>query len=81
MRGYQFSVELDSDIDLTTLASRRVRIEVIAENRYRVTPLLKLYRCEGHSFVNRYLRRRAPQLNWFTGNASSPTGYFATGNV
>ncbi|MFU5274937.1 hypothetical protein ACVXHM_16535 [Pseudomonas aeruginosa] len=81
MRRHLLAVELDSDMDLTTLASCRVQIEAIANNRYRVSPQLKLYKCEGHSFVGRYLRRRAPQLGWYAGNASRPTGYFTTGNV
>lgn len=81
MRRHLLSVELDSDLDLTPLTSRRVHIQAIATNRYRVSPQLKLYRCEGHSFVSRYLRRRAPQLGWFAGNASRPTGYFTNGNV
>jgi len=76
MRRHLLTVELDSDMDLTALSSRRVQIEAIASNRYRVTPLLKLYKCEGHSFVGPYVRRRAPQLAWFAGNASRPTGYF-----
>ena len=58
-----------------------MQIEAIANNRYRVSPQLKLYECEGHSFVGRYLRRRAPQLGWYAGNASRPTGYFTIGNV
>jgi len=81
MRSHQFAAELDSNIDLTTLASPRVQIEAIANNRCRVSPQLKLYKCEGHSFAGRYLRRRAPQLGWYAGNASRPTGYFTTGNV
>ncbi|HBP1602253.1 TPA: hypothetical protein L5U90_003356 [Pseudomonas aeruginosa] len=81
MRSHLLAVELDSDMDLTTLASRRVQIEAIANNRYRVSPLLKLYKCESSSFVGRYLCRRAPQLGWYAGNASRPTGYFTTGNV
>lgn len=81
MRTHQLTVELDSDMDLTTLASSRVQVEGIAPNRYRITPQLKLYKCEGHSFVCRYIRRRAPQLAWFTGNASRPTGYFTRGGV
>ena len=35
MRRHLLAVELDSDMDLTTLASRRVQIEAIANNRYR----------------------------------------------
>ncbi len=68
-------------MDLTTLASPRVQIEAIANNRYRVTPQLKLFKCEGSSFVGRYLCRRAPQLGWYAGNASRPTGYFTNGKV
>ena len=41
MRRHLLAVELDSDMDLTTLASRRVQIEAIANNRYRVSPLLR----------------------------------------
>jgi len=81
MRCHHLTVELDSDLDLTALASRRVQIEAVAMNRYRISPQVRLYKCEGHSFVSRYLRRRAPQLGWFTGNASRPTGYFTSGNV
>jgi len=81
MRSHLLTVELDSDMDLMALSSRRVQIEAIAPNRYRVTPLLKLYKCEGSSFVGRYLRRRAPQLAWFAGNASRPTGYFTRDGV
>lgn len=76
MRSHLLTIELDSDMDLTVLSSRRVQIEAIASNRYRVIPLLNLYKCEGHTFVGRYIRRRAPQLAWFAGNASRPTGYF-----
>lgn len=81
MRRHLLAVELDSDMDLTTLASRRVQIEAIANNRYRVSPQLRLYKCEGSSFVGRYLRRRAPQLTWYAGNASRPTGYFTRTDV
>lgn len=81
MRRHLLAIELESDMDLTALASRRVQIEAIANNRYRVTPQLSLYKCEGSSFVGRYLRRRAPQLGWYAGNASRPTGYFTNGKV
>ena len=74
MRSHLLAVELDSDMDLTTLASPRVQIEAIANNRYRVTPQLKLFKCDGSSFVGRYLCPRAPQLCWYAVNASRPTG-------
>lgn len=38
MRRHLLTVELDRDMDLTSLSSRRVQIEAIASNRYRVTP-------------------------------------------
>jgi len=75
MRRHLCDITIDSDIDLTAAASKRVRIERVG-NSYRVTTTFRMYRCEIHSFVGRYLRKRLPSLRGISGNCSAPTGYY-----
>lgn len=76
MRSKTIDLILSSDIDLTTLSSTRVRIVREGVNEYRITSTLKVYSCERHAFVGRYLRRKKPGLRYIAGNCSAPTGYF-----
>lgn len=77
MRSKPLAIVLKSDIDLSHYSSRRVRIEAIGAGEFRVTSTLRFWSCERHNFVGRYIRRRAPQCVFYSGNASAPTGYFA----
>lgn len=77
MRAHHCDITVASDIDLTRLASRRVLIESVGDG-YRITTTFRMYRCERHAFVSRYLRRKMPGLKSISGNCSAPTGYFWT---
>ena len=77
MRSKPLAIVLKSDIDLSQYSSRRIRIEAIGAGEFRVTSTLRFWSCERHNFVGRYIRRRAPQCVFYSGNASAPTGYFA----
>ena len=75
-RQHTVEVELDSDRDLSSLACRRVKIERIAIDRYKVTSRMRMYRCEIRTFVARTIRRRLPGLRYIKGVCSAPSGYF-----
>lgn len=76
MRTKTIDLVVKSDVDLTALASRRVNIVREGIDEYRITSFLKVYGCERHSFVGRYLRRKKTGLKYISGNCSAPTGYF-----
>lgn len=67
---------IHSDVDLTQLSTRRVTIVKVEEGVFRVTSSLRFWSCERASFVGRYLQRKRPGMTYFTGNCSSPTGYY-----
>lgn len=81
MRTHTIDITLASDVDLRQVACSRIKIELTAEHRYRITSPLRLYRCERNSFIGRLLRRRRPGCRAYSGNASAPDGYFWNYNL
>ena len=75
-RSNALNIEVDSDRDLRSLSCRRVSVTKTDEGRYLFTSRLLFWRCERHSFVNRLIRRRMPDLQTIAGQCSAPSGYF-----
>lgn len=76
MRKKEIDIVIESDIDLTTLSSRRVTFTRLSDNQYRVTSTLRFYSCERHAFISQYLQSKKPGLKSIKGNCSAPKGYF-----
>jgi len=75
-RNHALNIEVDSDRDLTALNCERVQVVKTDAGRYLFTSRLRFWRCEGHSFVGRLIRRRMPGLQAIAGQCSAPSGYF-----
>lgn len=76
MRSKPLNRVIRSDRDLVALSSRRVTIERVGPDEFRITSGLLFWRSEHSSFIGRYLRRKLPGMQWITGNCSHPTGYY-----
>ena len=76
MRSHNINHVLKCNVDLTKLSNRFLQISKTDNpNEYLFTSdKIKVYKCESHSFICRFIQRRLPIQHYF-GNCSCPTGF------
>lgn len=66
---------IKSNIDLTKLSNKRVKIEALGDGKFRFTSdTLAMPKQWAHQFIFHFLDRRA-NIAWVEGVCSAPTGY------
>ncbi|OQX14074.1 MAG: hypothetical protein BWK73_10470 [Thiothrix lacustris] len=74
MRSTLINIVLTSNVDLSPLSNSRITFTHVGENRYRITSTFRVWKCQEHDVISRFLKRHLTPTGFY-GNASKPSGY------
>lgn len=75
MRTHKINIIINSNMDLESINSKRVKFTKLDKDTFKVESSLLFLKSEIHSFVGRYIKSRLV-YNYIIGVCSAPSGYF-----